>query len=94
MNFKHLSIFMITFIMILVTPAFANEVTFQLPTETNTHMNNGLNLNKYMKIKSNPSKNVKTATIKQNTVPKTVSETKTKEQTSTLKKVTVQKNKE
>jgi len=55
MNFKHLSIVMIMFIMILVTPAFANEVTSQLPTETNTHMSNGLNLSKYLKINSNPS---------------------------------------
>jgi hypothetical protein len=94
MNFKHLSIFMVTFIMILVTPAFANEVTSQLPTETNNHMSNGLNLSKYLKINSNPSaKNVRSAIKNHNTVSKTVSATKTKEQISPLKKVTVQKTK-
>ena len=66
---------------ILITPAFANEISSQT-SQTSQYLNNGFNLNKYLNFNKNnknySEKMEKTTPYKQETLKKTITKTKAK----------------
>ena len=95
MIFRYVCVGMISLIMILVTPAVANELVSQNPVETDLNMNNGVNhfsnhLNLFKINKKHYYNNVHVSTKNVKTVPKTVPNTK-KENSQSTKKISKQK---